>query len=319
MSIAIEPRDIAVRFPASRDWRGRVTSYAHALNGVSLAVERGRTLGILGESGCGKSTLAQVMTGLLGPGAGQVQGVQGSDRISIVLQDPNTSLDPRMPVWKIVTEPVFLHGNATRDDLREKAAGLLSRVGLRPEHIDRYPHEFSGGQRQRIAIARALSSQPEIVILDEPTSALDVSVQAQILNLLMELQRERGLAYVMISHNVSVIRHFCDDVAVMYLGQIVEQGPSALVFDRPGHPYTRLLLGAVPRIGQARAPGTLDDTVLPSNRNLPGGCFFRNRCPHAVADCERPQPLRTAAGEHLLRCHRDLPLARSQATPEGAG
>lgn len=307
MSAAIELTDIAVRFPAGRDWRGRVTSFAHALNGVSLTVERGRTIGILGESGCGKSTLAQVMTGLLSPTSGAVQGARGADRISIVLQDPNSSLDPRMPVWKIITEPVFLHKSPGREALRQLAADLLVKVGLRPEHIDRYAHEFSGGQRQRIAIARALSSQPEIIILDEPTSALDVSVQAQILNLLMELQRERRLAYVMISHNVSVILHFCDEVAVMYLGQIVEQGPSAQVFAAPGHPYTRLLLGAVPRIGQGRALGGLDETELPSNRNLPGGCFFLNRCAHRGPGCDSPQPLRPLAAGHSLRCHKDLP------------
>ena len=306
MSVAIELQDIAVRFAAGRDWRGRVTSHAHALNGVSLRIERGRTIGILGESGCGKSTLAQVMTGLLAPTSGRVAGVQGADRISIVLQDPNSSLDPRMPVWKIITEPVFLHQSAGRDHLRAMAADLLVKVGLRPEHVDRYPHEFSGGQRQRIAIARALSSQPEIIILDEPTSALDVSVQAQILNLLMELQAERGLAYVFISHNVSVIRHFCDEVAVMYLGQIVEQGPSASLFAAPGHPYTRLLLGAVPRIGTGRASAALDETELPSNRNLPGGCFFRNRCAFAETGCEAPQPLRPLAGGRGLRCRRDL-------------
>lgn len=307
MSVAIELADIAVRFPVSRDWRGRTTSYAHALNGVSLRVERGHTLGILGESGCGKSTLAQVITGLLEPTAGSVGGIEGADRVSIVLQDPNTSLDPRMPVWKIVTEPIFLRKSVGREELRRTAADLLVKVGLRPEHIDRYAHEFSGGQRQRIAIARALSSQPEIIILDEPTSALDISVQAQILNLLLELQRERGLTYLFISHNVSVIRHFCDEVAVMYLGQVVEQGPSAVVFDTPGHPYTRLLLGAVPRIGQGRASSALDETELPSNRNLPGGCFFLNRCAHRVEGCTSPQSLRALTQGQLLRCHRDLP------------
>ncbi|HEY0212465.1 MAG TPA: oligopeptide/dipeptide ABC transporter ATP-binding protein [Paenirhodobacter sp.] len=308
MSIAIELHDIAVAFPAGRDWRGRITSYAHALNGVTLRVERGKTLGILGESGCGKSTLAQVMTGLLGPTSGRVEGVRGADRISIVLQDPNSSLNPRMPVWKIVTEPVFLHRTPGRQALRALAADLLVKVGLRPEHIDRYPHEFSGGQRQRIAIARALSSQPEIIILDEPTSALDVSVQAQILNLLMELQNERGLAYVFISHNVSVIRHFCDEVAVMYLGQIVEQGDAARVLTTPRHPYTRLLLGAVPRIGHGRASGPLDETELPSNRTLPSGCFFRNRCALAAPGCDEIQPLRLLDGGRQLRCQRDLTL-----------
>jgi peptide/nickel transport system ATP-binding protein len=294
-----------VRFPAGRDWRGRITSHAHALNGVSLAVQRGRTLGILGESGCGKSTLAQVMTGLLSPTSGKVVGKLGADRVSIVLQDPNSSLDPRMPVWRIVTEPVFLHASPGQQALRQMAADLLEKVGLRPEHIDRYPHEFSGGQRQRIAIARALSSQPEIIILDEPTSALDVSVQAQILNLLLALQAERGLAYVFISHNVSVIRHFCDEVAVMYLGQIVEHGPAAAVFGNPSHPYTRTLLEAVPKIGQGRASSPLDETELPSNRTLPAGCYFRNRCPNAAAGCDDPQSLRALPDGHLTRCHRE--------------
>ena len=297
--------DIFVRFPAGRDWRGRVTSHAHALNGVSLTVKRGRTLGVLGESGCGKSTLAQVITGLLKPTSGKVVGDLGADRVSIVLQDPNSSLDPRMPVWRIVIEPVYLHTSPGQHALRQMACDLLEKVGLRPEHIDRYPHEFSGGQRQRIAIARALSSQPEIIILDEPTSALDVSVQAQILNLLLALQAERGLAYVFISHNVSVIRHFCDEVAVMYLGQIVEQGQAAAVFGQPAHPYTRTLLPAVPRIGQGRASAMLDETELPSNRNLPQGCFFRNRCPASTVGCEVPQPLRSLPAGHLTRCQRD--------------
>ena len=307
MTAIIGLDDIFVRFAAGHDWRGRVTSHAHALNGVSLGVQRGRTLGILGESGCGKSTLAQVMTGLLQPTSGKVVGKLGADRVSIVLQDPNSSLDPRMPVWRIVTEPVFLHTAPGQAALRQMAADLLSKVGLRPEHIDRYPHEFSGGQRQRIAIARALSSQPEIIILDEPTSALDVSVQAQILNLLLALQAERGLAYVFISHNVSVIRHFCDEVAVMYLGQIVEQGPAAAVFGQPAHPYTRTLLDAVPKIGLGRASASLDETELPSNRILPTGCFFRNRCPNAAEGCDDPQPLRTLPDGHLTRCHREVP------------
>lgn len=304
MTEVIGLENVFVRFPAGHDWLGRVNSHAHALNGVSLAVERGQTLGILGESGCGKSTLAQVMTGLLPPTSGKVTGRLDTSRVSIVLQDPNSSLDPRMPVWRIVTEPVFLHSSPGKHSLRQLAASLLGRVGLRPEHMDRHPHEFSGGQRQRIAIARALSSQPEIIILDEPTSALDVSVQAQILNLLLALQADRGLAYVLISHNVSVIRHFCDVVAVMYLGQIVEQGPADAVFGRPSHPYTRALLEAVPKIGQGRAKARLDETELPSNRMLPAGCYFRNRCPDATTGCEEPQVLRNLGDRHLTRCHR---------------
>lgn len=306
MTPVIALEDVFVSFPTARDWRGRITSHAHALNGVSLRVEPGRTLGVLGESGCGKSTLAQVMTGLLKPTTGTVAGQLGANKVSIVLQDPNTSLDPRMPVWRIITEPVFLHQSLARDACRTMAADLLEKVGLRAEHLDRYPHEFSGGQRQRIAIARALSSQPEIIILDEPTSALDVSVQAQILNLLLELQADKGLAYVFISHNVSVIRHFCDDVAVMYLGQIVEQGPAATVFAECAHPYTRTLLDAVPKIGQGRATAKLDETELPSNRVLPTGCFFQNRCPQAGTGCNLPQILRDAGKPHVVRCHTPL-------------
>ena len=306
MTAVIALDEVFVSFPTGHDWRGRVTSHAHALNGVTLRVEPGRTLGVLGESGCGKSTLAQVMTGLLAPSTGTVKGQLGADKVSIVLQDPNTSLDPRMPVWRIITEPVFLHKSLGRDGCRQMAAELLEKVGLRAEHLDRYPHEFSGGQRQRIAIARALSSQPEIIILDEPTSALDVSVQAQILNLLLELQADKGLAYVFISHNVSVIRHFCDDVAVMYLGQIVEQGPAATVFAGCAHPYTRTLLEAVPKIGQGRAAGKLDETELPSNRVLPTGCFFQNRCPKAGAGCDVRQMLRSTGDQHFVRCHNTL-------------
>lgn len=305
MTAAIELQDVHVRFPVARDWRGRPTAHAHALNGVSIAIPQGRTLGVLGESGCGKSTLAQVLTGLLAPTSGQVTG-ETAGRISIVLQDPNSSLDPRMPVWRIVTEPVFLHRQLPRVELRQMAANLLESVGLRRDHIDRYPHEFSGGQRQRIAIARALSNDPEIIILDEPTSALDVSVQAQILNLLLALQAKCGLTFIFISHNVSVIRHFCDEVAVMYLGQVVEMGTSEDVFAAPGHPYTRTLLMAVPRIGGARSRHALDETDLPSNRTLPAGCFFRGRCAQAGEGCDQPQPLLTVSGGHVARCHKAI-------------
>ena len=304
--------DLQVRFPVGRDWLGRPRSYAHALNGVGLAVRRGETLGVVGESGCGKSTLAQVLTGLVPPSAGSVRvagGASGGVRpVQIVFQDPNSSLDPRMRVWRVITEPVFLHRRIGRAALRELAARLAVQVGLRAEHIDRYAHEFSGGQRQRIAIARALASDPEVIILDEPTSALDVSVQAQILNLLLELQRNRGLTYVFISHDVSVIRHMADRVAVMYLGQVVELGAAEEVLGTPRHPYTRLLLESVPPVGaQAAAETPADTSELPSNRRLPGGCFFRERCPRAAAGCEKPQQLgrlQNLPAAHEVRCHR---------------
>ncbi len=307
ISSALSVKDVTVRFPVGRDWLGRVTAYAHALNGVDLSVTRGQTLCIVGESGCGKSTLAQVLAGLVRPTVGSV-AVAGKtsvhNSLQIVFQDPTSSLDPRLRVWKIITEPVFLRRSVARAELRNMAARLAEQVGLRAEHIDRYPHEFSGGQRQRIAIARALSADPAIVVLDEPTSALDVSVQAQIINLLLDLQRERNLTYVFISHDVSVVRHVADDVAVMYLGQVVETGSLKDVLERPAHPYTQLLLASVPVIGRAAPDVVAVNAEIPSNRDLPGGCYFRDRCAYAASGCEQPQPLRPLAdGSRMLRCH----------------
>lgn len=304
----LQLNDVRVRFPVSNDCLGRPRGYAHALNGIDLQVRAGETLGIVGESGCGKSTLAQLLMGLIAPSSGDLNwasctGSEGRNNVQIVFQDPQSSLDPRLPIWRIITEPLYARGHADRAQMREVAAKVASQVGIRPEYLDRFPHQFSGGQRQRIAIARALSSDPDIIVLDEPTSALDISVQAQILNLLAELQRARNLTYILISHNVSVVRHMADRVAVMYLGQIVELGQAAQVLDQPRHPYTRLLLDAVPRLGAAlHEEQVAAPTELPGNRHLPTGCFFRERCSLCTVGCDKPQVLQ-GDEQQRARCH----------------
>jgi peptide/nickel transport system ATP-binding protein len=299
--------NLQVRFPAGKDWLGRVNEHVHALNGVDLDIRSGETLGVVGESGCGKTTLAQALIGLVRPSGGRIRAGAGAD-MQIVFQDPQSSLDPRLPVWRVIGEPLQVRrrGRISRAELRHAAMEAAGQVEIPADYLDRYPHEFSGGQRQRIAIARALITRPRILLLDEPTSALDISVQAQILNLLNQLQERHGLTYILISHNVAVVRHMSDRVAVMYLGQIVELGPTAAVLGAPRHPYTRLLLDSVPSLGQpAAVEAVASSTELPGNRILPTGCFFRDRCPHACAGCERPQALREAAG-HAVRCHLDL-------------
>jgi peptide/nickel transport system ATP-binding protein len=272
-----------------------------AVDGVSFEVAEGETLGLVGESGCGKSTTGETVLRLREATDGRVS-FDGEDllemtdaeltefrrRAKIVFQDPFSSLDPRMTAGDIITEGLRIHEVADRAERRETARDLLERVGLSADQIDRYPHEFSGGQRQRIGIARALAVDPEFIVLDEPVSALDVSVQAQILNLLDDLQEEFGLTYLFIAHNLSVVRHISDRVAVMYLGEIVETGPVDEIFADPAHPYTRALLSSVPRVTTEERDGEFETLRgdVPSPRNPPAGCRFHDRCPHAIDACQ---------------------------------
>jgi peptide/nickel transport system ATP-binding protein len=286
-----------------------------AVDGVSFAIPRGTTLSLVGESGCGKSTVARLAVGLYTPSAGEIR-FEGQPlsaaraqpdlrrRMNMIFQDPYASLNPRWRVRDIIAEPIRAFGIVrSAVELRDRVAALLSQVGLAPADGEKFPHEFSGGQRQRVSIARALSSEPEFLVCDEPTSALDVSVQAQILNLMRDLQTRLGLTYLFISHNLAVVRHMSDRLGVMYLGRIVELGPAAEIFQAPLHPYTRLLLDAIPDLenpGRARTPvgGEVPSPIAP-----PPGCPFHPRCPLANARCRAEKPVHTRSGEVLVACH----------------
>jgi peptide/nickel transport system ATP-binding protein len=279
------------------------------VDGISFAVTRGRTLALVGESGCGKTTAGKALLRLISPSGGEVRiGGDVVDSIrpqdmQMVFQDPFASLDPRLPVGEIIAEGMRALGRM--DGLDAAIAELMEQVGLPASMATRYPHEFSGGQRQRIAIARALAVRPKLLICDEPTSALDVSVQAQILNLLADLQRELGLAYVFITHNIAVVDYLADDLAVMYLGRIVEQGPAERILNQPLHPYTQALLAAVPRIDGERDVTTRPVGDMPSPMNPPSGCHFHPRCPMADADCRNSYPAYSELADgRRVACHR---------------
>ncbi|MEJ1994452.1 MAG: ABC transporter ATP-binding protein [Limibacillus sp.] len=288
-----------------------------ALSSASFELETGRTLAVVGESGCGKSTLARLVTQIEPPTSGilEIDGedVAGADKktrerlreeVQIVFQDPYGSLNPRKKVGTILEEPLVINRKLSAAERREQAQEMLSLVGLRAEHYNRYPHMFSGGQRQRIAIARALMLRPRILVADEPVSALDVSVQAQVLNLLMDLQEKFDLAYLFISHDLSVVRHIADEVMVMYLGRVVEKGEKEAVFSQPTHPYTRALLASTPAVDPAHRHEKVPlKGELPSPLNPPSGCAFHRRCPFATERCSAERPELREIGGHLVACH----------------
>ncbi|WP_396439676.1 ABC transporter ATP-binding protein [Limnohabitans sp.] len=315
--------DLAKTFDVSAPWLNRVIErkprqLLNAVDGVSFEIERGKTLALVGESGCGKSTVARLLVGLYEPTRGGLTfdgqdahaAFKSSDaqkmrqRIQMIFQDPYASLNPRWTVDNIIGEPLKEHGLIKdADELKERVAELLKSVGLSPLDMVKYPHQFSGGQRQRISIARALATAPEFLVCDEPTSALDVSVQAQVLNIMKDLQRERGLTYLFISHNLAVVRHVSDQVGVMYLGRLVELADKHTLFGNPQHPYTKMLLDAIPKMhdtGRARTPVQGE---VPNPLNPPSGCTFHPRCPQATDICRAERPaLRDFKGIKIA-CH----------------
>jgi peptide/nickel transport system ATP-binding protein len=315
----IEVRDLQKHFPIIKGVFSRPAGTVYAVDGVSFRIDRGETLGLVGESGCGKSTVGRTLLKLLEPTAGQII-VRGTDiaghdhrqmmpyrrQMQMIYQDPYASLNPRMSAGEIVGEPFVIHRVASGDERQDRVAALFERVGLRPELMHAYPHEFSGGQRQRIGIARALALSPEFVVGDEPVSALDVSIQAQIINLLMDLQDEFNLSYLFVAHDLAVVEHLSHRVAVMYLGRIVELTDKTTLFDMPLHPYTEALLSAVPipKYSPTSRRRVILKGDVPSPINPPSGCHFHTRCLYAHARCRAEAPaLREVTPGHWVSCH----------------
>ncbi|MDL5596725.1 peptide ABC transporter ATP-binding protein [Bacillus subtilis] len=316
MSAVLTARDLTRHYSVSRGlFKGHAT--VRALNGVSFQLDAGKTLAVVGESGCGKSTLARALTLIEEPSSGSLQiagrevaGANSEDRkqlrrdVQMVFQNPYASLNPRQKIGDQLAEPLVINTGLSSAERREQVQAMMQQVGLRPEHYQRYPHMFSGGQRQRIALARAMMLNPKVLVADEPTSALDVSIQAQVLNLFMDLQERFNTGYVFISHNLAVVRHVADDVLVMYLGRPAEMGPKELIYERPLHPYTRALLSATPAIHPDPAKPKIKIVgELPNPLDPPPGCAFHKRCPHATERCRSEVPELRLLDARQVACH----------------
>jgi dipeptide transport system ATP-binding protein len=315
MTVVVEAKNLRQVYKIRR---GLFKEPAHlqAVGGVSFAIEAGKTLAVVGESGCGKSTLARMVSLIEKPTEGTLM-LDGTDAVDtpsadkrrlrqavqLVFQNPYGSLNPRKKISAVLEDPLAINTTMNAAERSERARAMLAQVGLRPEYASRYPHMFSGGQRQRIAIARALMLNPKLLVADEPVSALDVSIQAQVLNLLADLQQEFKLAYLFISHDLAVVRHIAHEVLVMYLGHVMEQGPKADIFERPSHPYTQALLASTPGVGARNVQKIVLKGELPSPLNPPSGCVFSSRCPYAVERCRAERPLPRQIESRIVACH----------------